>query len=172
MFCFMARKRLYSYSEGDISERAGLKVGSHLKKCSRCAGEYDLIRRISGLAARKGIPEVAAEEWEYFDRELEERLHGVDAAPAKSRRRRHFGPAIFPGFAAASAVAAIMIVISVYLISGMLPAERFRQLRDNQTAYNIRLLGELTGGNAMLDRDDFLLDEMLLLDEMGREGSS
>ncbi|MCK4262210.1 zf-HC2 domain-containing protein [bacterium] len=108
MRCSEVRKNLSAFLDGEMDEKEQLEIKAHLKDCSSCSREGELLR---------GSWEVLSE-WKdiepssYFKTNFWRRVREQESI----KRKPIFHPQLFPRWAAALATAAILLVfVSLYL---------------------------------------------------------
>lgn len=73
MFCWTCRRLLVGYLESELDERTRAKVEAHLVRCSRCAAELEMIRRVGGALRSNPVEpaEPPADLWARIKSEIE-----------------------------------------------------------------------------------------------------
>lgn len=104
MRCFLVRRRLSAYIDGELRPRAAGKLESHLSGCPRCAAEHERMSEIhrwfaaaQRFSAPPGFPAAVM-------------------AKARTRPERAFRPA--PLLARFAAAAAVVLAIAAGAVSG------------------------------------------------------
>ncbi len=167
MFCFRVKRLIYDLVEGSLKGPLVEKTETHIKGCPTCRKRYDEMKGLLDLASKKKVPEQSAAFWTDFDKELEEKLSSEEFTPFEIKIRPEYRPSFIrrPAFVLAT-IAMLLIAISVYLLGGLPTKSRLTAFNDERLLDDIEALEELTGELVVLDDQDFILDEMILLEEM------
>lgn len=167
MFCFLIKRKLYEFLEGNLNSTEAEKIKTHLARCAKCAQEYSRMRQVLALASQKKTPELSSQFWANFDQELEEKLDKRKALPQEIKLRPYYLPrfSLKPAFAVAT-VFVLLMAISFYLFGGLPTKARLTALSDERLVNDIEILEELIGESVVLDNEDYLLNELNLLDEL------
>jgi anti-sigma factor RsiW len=107
--CWLTRRRLGAFRDGELGAAPGARVAEHLERCAGCAGELAALRRLRlGLAMTAPEPPEAV--WDTFWPQVRSR---IAAAPPEPARRRPWGVAVpYPrlAFGSALAIAAVAVL--------------------------------------------------------------
>ena len=113
--CWLTRRRLSAFCDGEVGTAQGLRIEAHLERCSGCSAEFDGLNRLRRWLKEPERPEMAvpAATWDTFWPGVRARLADV---PALSARRpwlvRLWEPvAGHPRLALGSALAATAIAV-------------------------------------------------------------
>lgn len=122
--CWLTRRRLGAYVDGELGPAARRTVASHLARCSACSADLAALERLRAHLARWAVPEPSEEEWTAFWPAVRARLPVSDtrvpAAPAVRWRgwvRAH------PRLAFASAVATAAVGVLAFLMPWRVPVQ-------------------------------------------------
>lgn len=167
MFCFLIKRKLYDFIEDNLTQAQAEKIKIHLAGCARCAQEHSRMRQVLALASQKKTPELSGQFWANFDRELEEKLVKKKVLPEQIRLRQYYFPRVGlrPAFTVAT-VFILLLAINFYLFGGLPTKARLNALSDERLLNDIETLEELTGESVALDNEDYLLNELDLLEEL------
>ncbi|MBM3253476.1 MAG: zf-HC2 domain-containing protein [Candidatus Omnitrophica bacterium] len=159
--CRFIKKNIYGYVSGLIDECDKERIDKHLAICKDCNSELFRVRAVLDIASSKKIPELSDEEWEGFDRTLEEKITVYPRAYiVKPARNNFLKPILRP---------ALVILMFILIISGLLiknPARHNITLSDSEEEFlnEIELLDELNSSETKDISEDELLEEIKLID--------
>jgi hypothetical protein len=167
MFCFRVKRRLYDFIEGNLKQEVAKRIRLHLQSCLGCTRSYNQLRQLLNLASQKKPPELSSQFWMSFDQELREKLAKERVSSREIKLQPTYLPRISlrPAFALATAVI-LLIAISLYLFGGLPTKERIIALSDERLVNDIEVLEELTDEFITLEDQDFLIDELILLEDL------
>jgi anti-sigma factor RsiW len=114
MHCWLIRRRLDAYRDGELPPTGRVRVETHLRGCAGCRGELAALGRLrTALAASvPGPPEAV---WDTFWPQVRARLAQAPPAPEPLWRRAWTGAARRPALALAPAAAAVSLAILAVL---------------------------------------------------------
>jgi Putative zinc-finger len=106
--CWMVRRRLGAYRDGELAPAARASTESHLARCGECAAELASLGRLRTALALE-LAEPSAATWDAFWPQVRARLAVTDVEPAPWR----LWPSILgrPSLAFGSAVAMAAVVL-------------------------------------------------------------
>jgi anti-sigma factor RsiW len=112
-FCWLARRRLGAFVDGELPEAARGRVAGHLARCPDCRAEREALDELRGLL-RAEAPELPEAVWSAFWPQVRERI-GTQAPPEAEPvwRRVWQGLGSAPRLAIGSAAAAVLAVLVV-----------------------------------------------------------
>ena len=116
LICWLTRRRLDAYQDGELAPAVRARTAAHLEGCPRCAGELQALGRLrTALGAE--APELPDGAWHAFWPQVRARL---TTAEAESRRGWSWdwvwGPIGWPRFAFASGLATL--AVAAVLVAG------------------------------------------------------
>ncbi len=109
MICWLTRRRLGAFQDGELGPAARLRTAAHLERCPDCAAELAELARLRA-ALTVEAPEPPQAVWDAFWPQVRARM-----AAAREPASRRGWEAIFaaPRFVLASAAAAALALIAV-----------------------------------------------------------
>jgi anti-sigma factor RsiW len=126
--CWLVRRRLSAYRDGELPPGGRLRVEAHLDRCGSCSGEVAQLNRLHAYLAGPEGPEVPTAVWDAFWPGVQARLGEPVGAPAPGRPRiwaeRLWGPvAAHPRLAFGSALAATAVAVLAVVAPWQGPAD-------------------------------------------------
>jgi anti-sigma factor RsiW len=114
MRCFLIRRRLDAYQDGELPPAVRVRVETHLGRCSGCRGELAALGRLrAALTAATPVPSEAV--WDAFWPQVRARIAQVEPPPEPVWRRAWTAAARRPALALAPAAAAVSLAILAVL---------------------------------------------------------
>lgn len=110
--CWLLRRRLGAYRDGELSPAARARTEAHLARCGRCAAELATLGRLAAALAID-LPEPPAAVWEAFWPGVRARLAVADVEPEpEPAPRRLWAPVLArPALAFGSAIAVAAVAV-------------------------------------------------------------
>jgi anti-sigma factor RsiW len=109
-FCWLARRRLSAYQDGELSPGARARVATHVQGCERCGGELRALGRLrAALALDAADPSEAV--WTAFWPQVRARIATPAPAPDPVWRRAWDGLRARPRLGLAPALAAVTLAV-------------------------------------------------------------
>ena len=119
--CWLTRRRLDAYQDGELAPAARARTAAHLERCRDCAAELAALGRLRAelrtLEVPAEVPEPPEPVWEAFWPQVQARFAVAPAEtatsfPALGRRRGFWEPLLgHPRLALGSALAAAAVVV-------------------------------------------------------------
>ncbi len=119
--CFLIRRRLSRYLDGELSDRRAARIERHLAGCAACQAELDACHRAVQFVRTPRSVEPPAEGWSEIADQLEAKGVPGFASPTRPTLKEDPSPAPVPSFPfggfwrAAVAAAAVLVVAALTL---------------------------------------------------------
>lgn len=163
--CFFVRKQLYAYSERSLAEKRFRHIARHLEYCVACRKRADELKDILQAARHLPAPEPSSLFWQGFKTDLDRALNERIASDVRERplsRQAGMRVSLRPAFS--------YLAITLFMLSAGVYAFTYyrKAVAETQLVNEAVVLDEVSDMAGLSDRNDELLDEFILLNELSR----
>ncbi len=111
MICWLVRRRLDAFHDGELTAPQRARLERHLGRCPGCAGEVQALRRLHEALASASVAEPPEAVWAAFWPQVRTRLSGPSSDPEPVWQRAWRAVTSHPRLALAPALAAASLAV-------------------------------------------------------------
>lgn len=157
--CFFARRKLFDFAEGELSEREAGRLRAHLENCPACRGRLEDLRR--GLQAARLHREAQMPEdfWKKFDADLQKKIFERECGrlPRAARRFVLVAPVWRP------ALIALPVLVIMFAVATHLKVFSPTTQEEALVSDAAWLMDEASDEQGVFSSDDDITDDMEIL---------